>query len=107
MAVSVEPWGLIPDGYGNCCHTGFHQGHCWVPWMSGHDYDVTCSLCGHVAAWKPGSPPRPWQALCDCCAQDWSDWVDARPFPPHTRIDKVWDKAFAEFTKYAQKEFAR
>ena len=107
MAVSAEPWGLIPDGYGNCCHTGNHRTHCWVPWMSGHEYDVLCSVCGHVAAWKPGSPAQTWNALCDCCAQDWSDWCDDRKPFQGKRALTVWGKEFAEFTKYAREEFAR
>lgn len=78
------------------CHTGNHYYHIYVPWRFNHAYDKVCDICRTPAAWLSGSRI----ALCDCCAQDWSEWCAAFGLPQKAN----WDKKYAEFRRYAVQE---
>ena len=78
------------------CHTGKHTYHTYVPWMHDKPYDKHCQICGHAAAWTSGAGI----ALCDCCAQDWSEWCDKTKVfegKGNYAIHKRWTLAFEKF----------
>ena len=83
------------------CHTGNHEYHIWVPWMHGTPYDKVCDICSHQAAWTSGKGV----SLCDCCAQDWSDWCGYRRIVHNTNysLKSVWPVEYAEFKRWALK----
>lgn len=92
--------GIIQEVMIPQCHTRHHTYHIYVPWLWGNPYDKLCDVCGHAAAWTAGNGI----SLCDCCAQDWSDWTDYYDsIHKVTRgFKKLWDKEYQVFRKYAR-----
>ena len=81
------------------CHTSKHYRHTYVPWMYQKSYDGKCSVCGHEAAWYSDKPKTERIYLCDCCAEDWSQWNDKRNGLHGSGRDlkDKWAKEFAAF----------
>ena len=99
------------------CHTGDHLTHEHVPWWWEKPYDKTCYLCQHPASQEYGSGDGATH-LCDCCAEDWSEWSDAHPgwrssltdldtiemLQNEKELNRVWWVAFQSFVDEREKE---
>ena len=62
-----------------------------MPYAFVAPYDKHCDICGYEAAWVAGGGV----ALCDCCAQDWTEWNDK-----HHGLEEKWGIKGAWVSEY-------